>query len=275
MKKILVTTDFSTNSKAGIRFAIQLASQTNSELVFYNVIKILKPSVWKQIKWENHVEEESNKKLLKLKNFIHSIYKNTSMKKPIYRCVVEVETIVDMQIIAFAQTIQANYICMSTKGAGNIRKIFGTNAASLIATSPIPVIVVPHNYRRKQINSIWFTSDYENLNSELSKVLEFNKSLSSKLLVTHYHLLNKSENNDNITSIIAKNESENVEFKSVKRNINYTLVEQIQADIKKVKPSILVLFTKQNRSWLERWILASTATELVYDMKTPMLVFKK
>lgn len=37
MKRILVTTDFSANSKAGVRFAIQLALQTKCELVFYNV----------------------------------------------------------------------------------------------------------------------------------------------------------------------------------------------------------------------------------------------
>jgi hypothetical protein len=37
MKKILVTTDFSNISKAGIRFAIQFASQTPCELIFYSV----------------------------------------------------------------------------------------------------------------------------------------------------------------------------------------------------------------------------------------------
>ena len=35
MKKILVTTDFSNASKAGMRFAIQLATQMEVELVFF------------------------------------------------------------------------------------------------------------------------------------------------------------------------------------------------------------------------------------------------
>ena len=46
MKRILVTTDFSTNSKAGVRFAIQLASQTKCELTFYNVHETLKSNAW-------------------------------------------------------------------------------------------------------------------------------------------------------------------------------------------------------------------------------------
>ncbi len=37
MKKILVTTDFSANSKAAIRFAIQLASQSDTALPFLHV----------------------------------------------------------------------------------------------------------------------------------------------------------------------------------------------------------------------------------------------
>jgi len=36
MKKILVTKDFSTHSKAGLRFAMQLATQTEVELVFFH-----------------------------------------------------------------------------------------------------------------------------------------------------------------------------------------------------------------------------------------------
>ena len=46
MKKILVTTDFSANSKAGVRFAIQLASQIKCELIFYHILETLKSNAW-------------------------------------------------------------------------------------------------------------------------------------------------------------------------------------------------------------------------------------
>ena len=46
MKKILVTTDFSENSKAGLYFAIQLASQNDAELTFFNTYHILVPTAW-------------------------------------------------------------------------------------------------------------------------------------------------------------------------------------------------------------------------------------
>jgi nucleotide-binding universal stress UspA family protein len=275
MEKILVTTDFSTNSKAGIRFAMQLASQTNWELIFYNIILLLQPTDWNKSMWDAYVEKEISRNQIKLKKFIHAIYKTTKIKEPNFKCVIEVETEVDNQIISYANKIKANYICMSTKGAGTILRVFGTNASSLITKSPTPVIVVPQNYRIKPITSLWYASDYENLKSELSSILKFNESLKAQLNVTHYYFHNLNENKEKIASIIAKNQSENIIFNSIRAKIDYSLVQQIQTDVKKAKPSLLILFTKQNRNWFERWFMSSKTAELAFDLKTPMLVFRK
>lgn len=40
MEKVLVTTDLSVNSLAGLRFAIQLATQRNLELLFLHVSEL-------------------------------------------------------------------------------------------------------------------------------------------------------------------------------------------------------------------------------------------
>ena len=62
MKKILVTTDFSANSKKAIRFAMQLASQNNYKLVFYNVTTVMeKPSIWDIIYYGNYESAEIRK----------------------------------------------------------------------------------------------------------------------------------------------------------------------------------------------------------------------
>jgi hypothetical protein len=46
MQKILVTTDYSTNSKAGVRFAIQFASQSPAEIIFYHVHEGVADNNW-------------------------------------------------------------------------------------------------------------------------------------------------------------------------------------------------------------------------------------
>ena len=43
MEKILVTTDFSDNSKAGMRFSIRLAMQYKFQLTFFHVYNITPP----------------------------------------------------------------------------------------------------------------------------------------------------------------------------------------------------------------------------------------
>jgi hypothetical protein len=46
MSKVLVTTDYSSNSKAAIRFAIQFAAQLKCELVFYHIYEGLSDDSW-------------------------------------------------------------------------------------------------------------------------------------------------------------------------------------------------------------------------------------
>ena len=55
--KILVTTDFSTNSKAGIRFALQLAAQMPCKLVFYHIVELLTPTSWGKNETAQFVEK--------------------------------------------------------------------------------------------------------------------------------------------------------------------------------------------------------------------------
>ena len=55
MNKILVTTDFSVNSKAGLKFAIQLASQHNYDLTFLHVYYIMKPTSWSKKTFEDYL----------------------------------------------------------------------------------------------------------------------------------------------------------------------------------------------------------------------------
>src|SRR4030066_380837 len=46
MKKVLVTTDLSKNAKAGLRFAIQLATQVPVALTFFYSYHLMKPTSW-------------------------------------------------------------------------------------------------------------------------------------------------------------------------------------------------------------------------------------
>jgi hypothetical protein len=71
--KLLVTTDFSANSKGAIRFAQTLSRQTeNIEVIFYHAIHIMKHTVWSDVFFKAYKNDEIEFLTADLKKFIHA-----------------------------------------------------------------------------------------------------------------------------------------------------------------------------------------------------------
>ncbi|WP_310556949.1 universal stress protein [Flavobacterium sp.] len=281
MKKILVTTDFSANSKKAIRFAMQLASQNNYKLLFYNVTSVMKkPSIWDNIYYGNYESAEIRKNQEKLEKFITRIHQETTLPTINSECVCEVVNAlgfsVGKQIMHYANEVKVDYICVSTRGSGTIDKLFGTIASELIIKSTTPVFVVPRNYRINKFTSICYASDIENIDAEIRKVTELAHSLKAKVKVMHYDYgpylkIEKGK----LSNVARKYESEDILFHYKKLNPKFTLNYHIRKDVMLIKPSLLVLFTKQNRKWFDRLFATSHSTNMSFSTKVPMLVFRK
>lgn len=276
MNKIVVATDFSANSKKGILFAIQLAKQINCELIFYNVVTIFRPSIWDNVYYEQFEIDALDKSKKFIENFITHIFHQNKITNINYKCVCQVGMVASNQIIEYAKTEKAKYICVTTVGAGKLSQLFGTTASQLIAFSQTPVIIVPKNYKSKLIKSIFFASDFKNFEEEFKKIESFINPLEAILKVYHYDYKSFFDLNKNkFDKLVNNHESKNISFKLQQLDSGTPLLNHIESDILKVKPSIVVLFTKQNRNWFDRLFLSSLSAELAFDTKTPMLVFKK
>ena len=281
MKKILVTTDFSANSKKAIRFAMQLASQNNYKLVFYNVTTVMeKPSIWDIIYYGNYESAEIRKKLEKLENFVTKIHKETSLPKISYECICQVKddslSSIGKQIMKYANEVTANYICVSIRGSGTIDKLFGTIASELIIKSNIPVFVIPKNYRTNKFTTICYASDIENIDTEIRKVVELSNSLKAKVKVLHYDYgAYLKIDKDKLSNVARKYESEDILFDYKKLNPKFTLNYHIRKDLMHIKPSLVILFTKQNRNWFDRLFATNHSNNMSFNTKVPMLVFRK
>ncbi len=276
MKKILVTTDFSSNSKTGIRFAIQLANQALCELIFYNAIELSDDSVLTDRNFTDLSVLDIEVRQDKLRKFVLAIYKQAGKKVGKVDFVIDNQSNVDASIIAYAQKCNADYICMSTRGGGIVDKFMGTNASSLITTSPVPLIVVPHTYRMKPLESVLYASDIERIGTELKSVEKFASTFDATIAVYHYdYFLEEDEVKSKLNRIADKYSSSKITFHFKKLYAELPLLNQLQDDIRKSKPSLIAMFTKQDRSWFERLFLSSKTAELGFDTKTPMLVFRK
>lgn len=276
MKKILVTTDLSTNSKSGIRFAIQLASQTKCDLVFYHIFEGVENNSWDPKSGNKNAKSTHDINLEKLNKLVLSVYNECNIPVKKIKCVSETGIDVNSMINSYAKKNAMDYICIATRGGGVIQKIIGSNTSLLIQNSPVPVLVIPKGYRVKPINSILYSSDLANLKEELIEVKKFAKPLSAEINVYNYdYLADVEEIKTKLDKIALKHKSAGVNFHFKKMKIENTIANHLQADALKTKPSILVLFTKQNKNWYDRLFLRQNTKEVTFDTKTPLLILRK
>ncbi len=276
MKKVLVTTDFSSNSKAGIKFAIQLAKQSKCELVFYHNIEILQPTSWSPEKYHAFAKIENERATKKLELFVKGVYKTMKVAPGKNTYITEIGVNVSELTIAYAKKTKANFICLGTRGASGVKKLFGTHASNLINHSPIPVFAIPKSYKTSTIKNIWYSSDFENVAKEISHIEPVAKSLKANIDVHHYNYLLSDPATKNMLEAAAKKlKNKTISFVFHKLGLDYSLTHYLEKDVKKTKPSIVALFTKQNRNWFSRLFLGSNSTEMSFATHTPLLIFRK
>lgn len=275
-KKLLVATDLSVNSKAGIRFGIQLARQTNFKIVFYHAVEIDKPTRWSENQFDKYVEGEISNTKQKLERFILSIYKHEGIRPGNLQLAVERVGSVPDGIIGYASRNKFDFLCTGTRGAGKLARIIGTNTSYIIKHSPVPVFAIPKNYKSSPIKHILYATDLNALTSELSKVKRIADATKARITAlhfeTHYHLKEVRAEFAKRTSRFAR---PGLKFEIEKFNIENPLSTHLKSAVRRFDPSLLVLFTNQKRDWFDKLFLSSKSAEVSFDSKRPLLIYGK
>ncbi|MBN9481932.1 MAG: hypothetical protein BGO70_15280 [Bacteroidetes bacterium 43-93] len=266
---IVVTTDFSANSKAGIRFAVQLAKQRNAELIILHVYQVLRASFWSDTKYQNYVDQFREIWLQELTGFVQGIFRHSNTKPANYRLAVYHSLHIVDGILAFSKENKAAFICTSTRGRSGIARVLGGTVSGLIAKSSMPLLCVPSTYRTKKIDRILYATDMENIENELKKVIEFSKFLNAEIIVAHL-AFDYEHKMVPIRSIEYK-----VQYKWAKRDINRSIIEDLQVVIKNVRPAIVVFFTNRKDAFIEKLLTPNNAKEYFNSGKIPVLSIHK
>lgn len=273
---ILVTTDFSVNAKAGARFAIQLAKQTKSPLVFYHCLLLMKPTRWSEATYDQYVAREVEGAGKAMDRFVRSVLPTGGRGKPRYTTVVQHSTDVKKSIIDYAQGVKARAICMSSLGAGRFKKMIGTHTSAVIHASPIPVFVIPKNYRTTSITRFLYASDLNKIGTELERVSALAKQLKARISVYHYdYLADVDEARENLLKVAKRYKRPGIDFTFRKFNIDKSLGQHLLKDMRKSQASLAVLFTDQKRGWFDSLFMPSRTADVASDARIPMLVFPK
>lgn len=277
MKKILVTTDFSTHSKAGMRFAVRMADQMKAELVFFHCFQALIPATIHRERIENSMAEQARRQLQQLERFVAGFLRKTERPPANYRCVVKEELSPESAILEYAQREKFDFICISTRGAGQLQKIIGTNTGDVIRKSPVPVLAVPHTYRARPVRNILYATDLENTDRELAIVTALAKALEVKVDIAHFSVSDYLQRARTAldTAALARKYEHLGRIYLETYDLREGFVAQLDHLIKKVKPSLVVFFTHTNLNWFDKLFSRSRAEMYSFIAKAPMLVYRK
>lgn len=274
--KILVTTDFSANSKAGMRYAISLAKIMKAELCFLHSYFLPKPSGMADTDYPNFARIESEKLKAKLEKLVEALYKSMGVTPGKYKCIVIEAMITESSIMDYSENNDIDFICMSTRGAGKLKKFFGSTAGNMITKSNTPVIVVPKNYKFKPIENVLYASDLKDHKREFKKVMSFAKPLNASVEI--FHLTYPGEKRIEtkaLESSIKKQYGNKVRLHMENTNLVMSLTEGLQKSIKEAEPELVIMFTEQRRSFFQKLFLSSASEQIAFETKVPMLVFNK
>ncbi|WP_188627191.1 universal stress protein [Pedobacter quisquiliarum] len=276
METLLITTDLSENSKAAVQFALQLAAQGGYKLVFLHVTELLKPVKWSEEFYKNFEQQELDGLKRQLMAFVMEVSAGTGSTVINPEYVVHNSSSVAANVVHYATQHQISYICLSRKGGGNSLKLFGSITATLLEKSSVPVIAVPEDYVSGAVETICYASDLEHIAAELQQVGHLADTLKARVSLLHFSSPVTGE--DAVNKIaVAKEQlsSVPVDVHVEPMDFEVALSDRLARSVENLKPDLLVMFTRQNRSFFERIFLSSISAEFAAEARLPLLVFRK
>ncbi len=276
MEKVLVTTDLSENSLAGLRFAIQLATQRNLQLIFFHVNDLWEENAFRNPEQVSMIKQEKIRVQRELEAFVESAYQSMQADAGPYQCVCYYDLGIINSILCYARNNDIHFICISTHGAGNVLKLLGSNTSELISESEIPVLCIPKSYQAKPVESVMFACDMTDHEKELETVVAFAKPISASVQVLHIVEPDKSGKDHKATeSAIQEKFGDRVSLVIESGRSDRKLAETVDEAIEKYSPSLLVMFTNQKRNLLEMLFAPSQAEKYSFRTKIPLLTYTK
>jgi nucleotide-binding universal stress UspA family protein len=272
INKILVPTDFSVAASNSLDYAIGFAKKTNAEILVLHINQIAlvdasMPAETYQMfvkEIEDFTSEQFSTIEEKLKQ--HSV-KYTLLSK--YGFVAD-------EVCEIAESDNIDLIIMGTTGASGITEVLiGSNSASVVAKTKIPVLVIPPSIPYKDLEKIVYATDYNEPEfSSFLRLIYYAELFDCPLDVIHV----KSDNDKYFNS-------ENNFFKKHRDEISYPKLQFITLEKGDVINSIntyiddhhadLLVMAKHNRHFFDRLFHRSLSKKMAFHTHIPLLILVK
>jgi nucleotide-binding universal stress UspA family protein len=273
INKILVPTDFSEVANNALKYAIGLSIQTNASIEILNVKNIpVMDATFPAEVYSTLIAEIDEIAVNGLAKLVSTFLQPAGVSYKTNH----VTGFVNDEIENFTKLNSIDLIVMGTTGASGLKELLiGSNAATIIGKSEVPVLVIPPSADYKEIKHILYASDYtEPEFPALSRLLFFAELNDAQISVLHVKTdFDRFFNVEG--SIFNKNKAQFKEEKiAFVTSDKIDISEAIEDFIETHNTNLLVL-AKHNRSFFDRLFHRSLSKKMAYHTKIPLLVLHK
>ncbi len=273
ISKIVVPTDFSEPANKALAYAIELATKADASIHIVHVNQVAMvdatmPAETYQV-FVSEIEEATEKSFQELSETLLVQTKVEYTFKTLLGFVAE-------EVCDYAFEQEADLIIMGTTGASGAAEILiGSNAASTVAKSKVPVLVVPKELTYSDYTRIVYATDYNEPEfPALMRLIYFAELFDCRLDVIH--VKSDADKYFNAANNFFKKNKDNISYP----NIHYIelekgdVVQSINKYVDEVAADLLVM-AKHNRNFFDRLFHRSLSKKMAFHTKIPLLVLVK
>jgi nucleotide-binding universal stress UspA family protein len=272
MLNILVPTDFSDLSKVAMRYAIDMAKKMNGKVTLLHVIDTAQHASSMRLRLSSLIDELVKMAEEDFEAVLNEANKLNRGGKPIKYSIELGSTFVDA-VAKFAKKHKANLIIMGTHGASGLKRVvMGSNTASLLEASNVPVLAIPSGSVFKKFRSVVYATDLLNTAKEFKTLLSIVSK--EKPLI---HIIHVAP--DKKAATVAEGKIDKVVIKSGYKNVlvrvlvNENTSAAINTYVKKLKVDVLTMFPHKH-GFFEKLFKPSVTKQLSFLNNAPLLAFK-
>jgi nucleotide-binding universal stress UspA family protein len=270
--RILVPTDFSPVATNALKYAIGLCKKINATLhVLYvktvPAIDISFPAETYQLMLQemediNRVGFERLETILKSSGVVYELHDTMGF--------------VNDEIVSFSKEHNIDLIIMGTTGASGIQEILvGSNTASVIGKSEIPVLVIPPSSSYQEAKHILYSSDYtEPEFPAVSRLMFFAELFDARVTILHVKT-NYDKYFDAEHNFFQRNRS-NISHEDITivNKEDEDVIGTIEKYVEEHKVDMLVM-AKHGRGFFDKIFHRSLSKRMAYHTRIPLLVLHK
>lgn len=272
MINILVPTDFSPLSKVAVKFAIKASSKMDGAVTLLHVFSMVEPTRHSmREKYEALEKELNNYAKEDFKAIIQDVEKFNKTTNPIaYK--IEKGLSFNDTVRNIAKKSKSDLIVMGTKGASGLQKyVLGSNAASVIEISPIPVLVVPEEADFKGFRNVVYATDLTTIDKDMKALIPYVKMFNANLHVLHVATGKNAE-----AAKARINEAlKMVDYKKITVAVmpGKAVEKVIEGYVADIKADLIALFTT-DKTVYEKMFDKSITRRMTFQTHTPLIAFK-